>query len=339
MGRAVAAALGSLVVPGFGHGVAGRKWPAIIWAVVGLVSIISIVFSIWGIYVSLLVRVACAVDTVRIFKRETARLEWLTVLSGIALVAGAIESSYLGRVVQLFKIPSPSMYPALEIGDHIYVDSLTIDFLPIRRGELITFRYPCQPDRTYVKRIVAVAGDTVEVRCSVLYVNGKAAPSELVDANASYRDHDELADTWSTRAVSLYRETLDGHSYEIFSNSLRPRRDRLRETRDVHDFPDLDSPFAPSCHAPGAYEHGPSAEQPIGKIVETKPVGPDKCDQRMGFVVPQGGLFGLGDNRDNANDSRYWGALSTKAVTGRVVGVFYSSGEHGFDWRRIGAVH
>jgi signal peptidase I len=343
MGRAVLAAFVSLVFPGFGHGVMGRRVQSIAWAASGFLAVIAIIFSVWMIYVLLLARVICAIDTVRILRHKTGKIEWITEWSGIALVLGAIELGSSRFAIELFKVPSSSMYPTVVIGDRIIVDKLSIHWRALERGEVVAFKYPCTKDRTYIKRIVAVDGDTVEVRCNIVYVNGEPVPSELVDAAASYRDFDESTRGWYARESSLYRETLDGHDYETFHDRGRPQRDKQRETltADAHDFPQRDRSFAPSCHggADAYYQPGEIPEQPQGKLVSSKPIEvATACEPQMHFVVPAKSLFVLGDNRNNANDSRYWGAVSTDSVIGRVIGVYYSQGEDGYDWGRIGAI-
>jgi signal peptidase I len=86
-------------------------------------------------------------------------------------------------VVQAFKIPSGSMKDTLLIGDHILVNKfaygINIPFLNIpllagktpRRGDVIVFKYPGNPDKDYIKRVVAIGGDVVAVRDKQLYVN------------------------------------------------------------------------------------------------------------------------------------------------------------------------
>src|SRR5574338_136621 len=153
-------------------------------------------------------------------------------------------------VIEAFKIPSSSMYPTLEIGDHIFVNKFIygvripwtktklFELRGPHRGEVIVFIYPCAPDRDYVKRVIAVAGDTVEVRCNVVYVNGKAVPSTLVEESGTYKDYDE-ENRWFARPRSVYRESLGGHVYETFHDSERPARDRARATLtdgDARDF-------------------------------------------------------------------------------------------------------
>ena len=94
-------------------------------------------------------------------------------------------------VFQAFKIPTGSMEDNLKIGDHIIVNKFIYGpvgppwqkFLPlreIRRGDIIVFRYPLQPDTDFVKRVIGLPGDTVEVRDKVVYINGKALDEPYV---------------------------------------------------------------------------------------------------------------------------------------------------------------
>ena len=140
-------------------------------------------------------------------------------------------------VIEAFKIPSSSMYPTLEIGDHIFVNKFIygvripwtntklFELRKPRRGEVIVFMQPCTPDRDYIKRVVALENDTVEVRCNVLYVNGTAVPNAYIDGDCQYQDYDEYTHTWSTRYCSRYRETVDGLAYDVFHDAERPARD------------------------------------------------------------------------------------------------------------------
>ena len=88
-------------------------------------------------------------------------------------------------IVQAFKIPSGSMKETLQIGDHILVNKFIYGvklpfvgttIIPIsdpQRGDIIVFKYPVDPDKDFIKRVVGVAGDTIQVRNKRLYVNGK----------------------------------------------------------------------------------------------------------------------------------------------------------------------
>jgi len=88
-------------------------------------------------------------------------------------------------VVQAFKIPSASMLETIQIGDHILVNKfiygVKIPFtgktlIPIKepkRGDIIVFKPPHEPERDYIKRVVGIAGDVIEIKNKKLYVNGE----------------------------------------------------------------------------------------------------------------------------------------------------------------------
>src|SRR5436309_10751362 len=88
-------------------------------------------------------------------------------------------------VFQAFKIPTGSMEDNLKIGDHIIVNkfiygpngngslSRTFPIREVRRGDIIVFRYPLQPDTDYVKRVIGMPGDVVQIRDKKVSVNGK----------------------------------------------------------------------------------------------------------------------------------------------------------------------
>ena len=85
-------------------------------------------------------------------------------------------------VFQAFKIPTGSMEDNLKVGDHINVNKFIYGpgdghgLLPlrdIRRGDIIVFRYPLQPDTDFVKRVIGMPGDVVEVRDKKVAVNGR----------------------------------------------------------------------------------------------------------------------------------------------------------------------
>jgi signal peptidase I len=76
-------------------------------------------------------------------------------------------------VVQAFKIPSGSMLPTLQIGDHILVNKFVYTFRPIRRGDIIVFKFPQDESRDFIKRVIGLPGDTVEVRGKQVTIDGK----------------------------------------------------------------------------------------------------------------------------------------------------------------------
>ncbi len=100
----------------------------------------------------------------------------------IALVLALFIRAF---VVQAFKIPSGSMLPTLQIGDHLLVSKFIYGvkmpftgtvLIPVKTphvNDIIVFKYPRNPDIDYIKRVIAVAGDTVEIRDKKVFVNGK----------------------------------------------------------------------------------------------------------------------------------------------------------------------
>jgi signal peptidase I len=331
MSTAIAIALGSLVLPGLGQGVAGRPLRAAVWAIAILVLTALLVVSVWAGPLMLVARFVGAVDAYRCVRTQT---RYAYVAAGIAAVVGIGTIAFMQSALQAYKIPSSSMVPTLMIGDHALVDELTPRWRPIERGEIVVFPYPCGNDRMYVKRVIARAGDTIEVRCGVVYVSGKALPSQLAAKKATYHDVDEQTRESFTRTMARYRETLDGRSYDTFYDRDRSAGINAPE----RDFPRLDLPIAASCRRSDFYDTPPGQRaQPVGKIVSTSAPASDRCAPQVHLVVPTGALFVMGDNRNNANDSRYWGLVDESTVVGRVIGIWLSDGPDG-GWGRFGGV-
>ena len=262
------------------------------------------------------------------------------------LVTLALALSLKAFVIEAFKIPSSSMYPTLEIGDHIFVNKFIygvripwtttklVDLGGPSRGDVIVFMQPCTPDRDYIKRVVALAGDTVEVRCSVVWVNGKPVPQQLVEKECTYADNSN--GPWRDMACSRYRETVDGHSYDTFQSALRPMQP---PTPDNKDFPLPDSP-PPSCVSEGQ----PAAPNQLLGRIERAPTPSgmdDTCAPFLHYVVPPGHVFAMGDNRANSNDSRFWGSVPIENIKGKAMFIWFSYPETWYDvtkfrWDRMG---
>lgn len=115
------------------------------------------------------------------FARKSALREWMESLA-IALFIALILRSFL---VEAFRIPSGSMIPTLLVGDHLFVNKyvygLMLPFVNKRivewgepkRGEVIVFVYPNDPDKDYIKRVIGLPGDRVTVDGEDVYVNGE----------------------------------------------------------------------------------------------------------------------------------------------------------------------
>ena len=173
--------------------------------------------------------------------------------------------------VQAFKIPTGSMENNLLIGDHLLVNKFVFGpsaaplertLLPmrdIRRGDIVVFKYPDEPERDFIKRVIGLPGETVELRNKKVFVNG-------------------------TPLDEPYVHFLDAaqHAQEVTSFDVRER-------------------------------YGP-------------------------VQVPDGQYFVMGDNRDNSQDSRYWGFLPRGHIKGKALMIYWSydagpepdSGEPGF---------
>lgn len=89
---------------------------------------------------------------------------------GVALILALVVRTY---VVQAFKIPSESMVATLLIGDHLLVDKLRYRYSDPQRGDIVVFKYPRNPEVDYVKRIVGLPGETLEVIGETVYIDGK----------------------------------------------------------------------------------------------------------------------------------------------------------------------
>ncbi|MCL6611852.1 MAG: signal peptidase I [Peptococcaceae bacterium] len=91
-------------------------------------------------------------------------------------------------VFQPFYIPSGSMEPTLQIKDHILVNKFSYRFWEPMRGDIVVFRYPLNPKKDFVKRLVGLPGERVEIRNSRVYVNGREIPEEYLPAGLRYPD-------------------------------------------------------------------------------------------------------------------------------------------------------
>ena len=99
-----------------------------------------------------------------------------------------------------FKIPSGSMRPALIEGDRILVNKFLYRFRPPRRGDIIVFRFPEDPKRPFIKRLIALGGDEVRIRDGQVWVNGQPLPASLTQAT-HYYNQGQLADEQSAMRV------------------------------------------------------------------------------------------------------------------------------------------
>jgi signal peptidase I len=199
--------------------------------------------------------------------RQHGTLDLMAGLAKALLVALLIRTV----LIEPFKIPSGSMIPTLEIGDQIFVNKFiygvripflnTVPFALVRRpqrGDVIVFNNPVDTSKDFIKRVVGIPGDVVEIRGEVLFINGHEQPRTLESADFSAWD-EPAGGNWSQFRAQLYQENLDGHLHQTLQDLAGglPSFERARATA-----------------------NGP-------------------------FIVPEGSVFVMGDNRDNSADSRF----------------------------------
>jgi len=214
---------------------------------------------------------------------------------GVALLVALFLRTF---VVEAFKIPSGSMIPTMEVGDHIFVNKflygLRIPFTHLKffewrkphAGEVIVFIYPKEPWKDFIKRVVAVEGDTIEVHNDVVFVNGKQVPHRMADDGPyRYYDFNENLERWEVKYARRYEEELGGEKFMTLVDTSHPTQG---------------SEYAP-------------------------------------YQVPPGHVFVLGDNRSNSHDSRYWGPVPLENIKGKAMVIWWSTGEpEGVRFQRIG---
>lgn len=183
---------------------------------------------------------------------------WITELIVIVIIVLLIRTF----VAQAYNIPSGSMKPTLLVGDFILVNKLVYRFSEPQRGDIVVFKYPIDPNIDFIKRIIALPGEEVEVRNNQVFINGKPLP--LIEVGRGEEN--------GVRKV-IYEEVL-------------PESKK---------------------HKVQFYEDFPFSKRDFGPV-----------------VVPPNHYFVMGDNRDNSEDSRYWGFLPKENIVGKAFVIYFS---------------
>jgi signal peptidase I len=233
-----------------------------------------------------------------------------------SLVVTAVMALFgMTFVVQAVKVPTGSMQNTILIGDHLLVNKFVfapgpiLPFLPqreIRRGDIIVFKYPGKypseqfqkkqvsdtvPLKTnYVKRVIGLPGDLVEVRGTDVFINGQPLPEHKVAAVNPPGIDDGNPDNGDAKGAPLKDERgvpLTGGNAPVATGE---------NPYNVYWDPE---------HLDEA-RHVTSGEK---------------------FEVPEGHYFVMGDNRDNSEDSRYWGFVPRNLVIGRAMFIYWSYDE------------
>jgi signal peptidase I len=105
------------------------------------------------------------------------------------LVSLAIAAFIIVFLYQPVKVEGTSMMPGLEDQERIFVNKFVYRWEPIQRGDIVVFRYPRDPSKSYIKRVVGVAGDRIRIENGQVYVNGEAldegyVPNYFADARS-----------------------------------------------------------------------------------------------------------------------------------------------------------
>ena len=120
-------------------------------------------------------------------RTRTGKSAFLELFESVAI---AIILAVLIRlfIFQPFYIPSGSMEPNLQIGDRIIVSKLTYRFSEPQRGDVIVFKFPLDPSRDFVKRAVALGGETVAISDSTLFIDGQPVPEHYLPPDLRFGD-------------------------------------------------------------------------------------------------------------------------------------------------------
>jgi len=202
-------------VPGSGLLLLGRTRPAAIcMGAGGALYLLSAaqpapVVTMGAMAAYLLIWVAGIVVTCVLSRGERRSRTWM--LAG-ALVLGHLGVGYSTRVFlcEAFQMPSGSMIPTLLIGDHLFVQKWrrTPD-----RGDVVVFRLPREPSTDYLKRVVALPGETISIVGGELSINGRAI---------ARRDLELPCETdWAAGECHMAEETLGSHRYRILHDPAR----------------------------------------------------------------------------------------------------------------------
>jgi len=152
-----------------------------------------------------------AVESAPVYHKSTLREYFESIC--VAVILALFVRTF---IVQAFKIPTGSMENNLLIGDHLlvnkFIDAPTATgveraLLPIgeiRRGDVLVFKYPVEPDRDFIKRVIGLPGETLELKEKKIYINGKPLDEPYVHFLEEPRRNTELAEVTSSDVRENY---------------------------------------------------------------------------------------------------------------------------------------
>jgi signal peptidase I len=191
------AGLLSGIQPGLGQLYNGQPTKAILLALFPFLVIAPIVVGLiiyaplhppYNVALPVLLAIALLVaivrDATRVARQQGSRYElkaynrWYLYISFALLcyfVIQPIGFSLIRQITQAFRIPAGSMAPTLLVGDHVLIDkSISWNGKALQRGEIIVFKFPEDETKEFIKRVVGLPGESIEIRNKTVYVNNTA---------------------------------------------------------------------------------------------------------------------------------------------------------------------
>ncbi|HXU03457.1 MAG TPA: signal peptidase I [Polyangia bacterium] len=218
---ATAMSLVAYPLVGTGHFILGRRRRGAIWLTVGLLLGVAMILGVRlpeaklfkvGL-VGLIVAALLAVIDTAVAKPKGGIAGGRALLVALAVVLIAKGGAFAVRagLIEAFSIPSGAMLPTLLVGDHIFVKKGRSD---IARGDVIVFEFPRDRSTVYVKRVIALGGDTVEFRRWSLYVN-----DEEIRRRRNLMEPNPCPQELGLEDCTFYGETIGDHSYRLIYTS------------------------------------------------------------------------------------------------------------------------
>jgi signal peptidase I len=109
------------------------------------------------------------------------------------LISVAISCFFIIFLYQPVKVEGTSMMPGLDDQERIFVNKFVYRLEPIERGDIVVFRYPRDPSKSFIKRVIAMTGDRIRIDDGQVYVNDKPIEEDYVPTE--YRDHRSYPET------------------------------------------------------------------------------------------------------------------------------------------------